>query len=204
MAKIKVCGINNLSFLKQIIKLKPNFLGFIFYKGSKRYIDFEFMKAAIQILPSSIIPVAVIVDHDHKFIKKIIEIAPNIILQFHGSETEEFCSSFGMPYWKTVHIKNSKDLLDVNVYESADAILLETKSDGSIGGTGRSFDWTILKELDFDNKKYILAGGIGLQNILQAKSIGPWCLDINSMIETEPGVKSIDKAKEIFKLIADV
>lgn len=52
--------------------------------------------------------------------------------------------------------------------------------------------------------KYILAGGIGLQNILQAKSIGPWCLDINSMIETEPGVKSIDKAKEIFKLIADV
>ena len=82
--------------------------------------------------------------------------------------------------------------------------MLETKSDGSIGGTGRSFDWTILKELDFDSKKYILAGGIGLQNILQAKSIGPWCLDINSMIETEPGVKSIDKAKEIFKLIADV
>ena len=109
-----------------------------------------------------------------------------------------------MPYWKTVHIKNSKDLLDADVYESADAILLETKSDGSIGGTGKTFDWTILKELDFDNKKYILAGGIGLQNILQAKSIGPWCLDINSMIEIEPGVKSIDKAKEIFKLIADV
>ena len=51
MTKIKVCGINNLSFLKQIIELKPNFLGFIFYKGSKRYIDFEFMKAAINILP---------------------------------------------------------------------------------------------------------------------------------------------------------
>ena len=49
MAKIKVCGINNLSFLKQIIKLKPNFLGFIFYKGSKRYIDLEFMKAAIPV-----------------------------------------------------------------------------------------------------------------------------------------------------------
>ena len=151
MAKIKVCGINNLSFLKQII-----------------------------------------------------EIAPNVTLQFHGSETEEFCSSFGVPYWKTLPIKNSKDLLNANVYRSADAILLETKSDGSIGGTGKTFDWTILKELDFDSKKYILAGGIGLHNILQANSIGPWCLDINSMIETEPGIKSIEKANEIFKLIADV
>ena len=97
MAKIKVCGINNLSFLKQIIKLKPNFLGFIFYKGSKRYIDFEFMKAAIQILPSSIIPVAVIVDHDQAFIKKIIEIAPNIICLLYTSPSPRDRTRSRMP-----------------------------------------------------------------------------------------------------------
>ena len=97
MSKIKVCGINDLSCLDSVQKFKPDYLGFITYQNSPRYIDANFLKQAQEFIDDEITPVIVFVNEKISFINEIINIIPNALLQFHGNETDEFCAQFNRP-----------------------------------------------------------------------------------------------------------
>ena len=112
-------------------------------------------------------------------------------MQFHGDETEDFCKQFNLPFWKTIRVQNSQSLKLLKDYASADAFLFETYVDDSYGGTGKVFDWNLLKNTSLD-KKYVLAGGISFKNIKEAISLNPWCIDVNSGVESSLAIK--DKA----------
>ena len=196
---IKICGISNLDFLNEVIVLNGvHFIGFIFHELSPRNVTEDFLNAIIDYDFQDKRPVCVYVNATPDFINKTSSYFKNPIIQFHGDETNQFCVSFNKDFWKVVRMKDSNSIDDVNNYPDASAILLETYKKGIHGGTGESFDWKLFENANLQHK-IVLSGGINIQNVDNAISIQPWCIDINSGIETSAGIKDISLAKNILQ-----
>ena len=194
--KIKFCGITNLDSLRHVCALNADFAGFIFADQSSRKVGSNFITQLAKFNFSETIPVCVFVNPTINAVKLAIEILPNTILQFHGDESDSFCSQFNQPFWKSIPVKDKKSLQMSHHFPSAKAILLETFSENLYGGTGESFNWQLLESMDL-SKKFILAGGINNTNIQSAISLNPWCIDINSGVESELAIKDNKLMTEI-------
>ena len=199
--KVKICGISNIEILKTLISLDLDFIGFIFYSKSPRYIDTKFLQSIEDIDFKDSRPVCVYVNADENYIYETSSYFNNPILQFHGDEENNFCESFGLDYWKAIRVKDKEDLETISLYNSAQAILLENHKEGSYGGTGESFNWTILKDIENDDQNFVLSGGINSQNVDNALKTNSWCLDLNSGVESQEGIKNIELVKDILKTI---
>ena len=199
--KVKICGISNIEILKTLISLDLDFIGFIFYSKSPRYVDTKFLQSIEDIDFKDSRPVCVYVNADEDFIYETSSYFNNPILQFHGDEENNFCESFGLDYWKAIRVKDKEDLEIISLYNSAQAILLENHKEGSYGGTGESFNWTILKDIENDDQNFVLSGGINSQNVDNALKTNSWCLDLNSGVESQEGIKNIELVKDILKTI---
>ena len=199
--KVKICGISNIETLKTLISLDLDFIGFIFYSKSPRYIDTKFLQSIEDIDFKDSRPVCVYVNADEDYIYETSSYFNNPILQFHGDEENNFCESFGLDYWKAIRVKDKEDLETISLYNSAQAILLENHKEGSYGGTGESFNWTILKDIENDDQNFVLSGGINSQNVDNALKTNSWCLDLNSGVESQEGIKNIELVKDILKTI---
>jgi phosphoribosylanthranilate isomerase len=199
--KVKICGISNIEILKTLISLDLDFIGFIFYSKSPRYIDTKFLQSIEDIDFKDSRPVCVYVNADEDYIYETSSYFNNPILQFHGDEENNFCESFGLDYWKAIRVKDKEDLETISLYNSAQAILLENHKEGSYGGTGESFNWNILKDIENDDQNFVLSGGINSQNVDNALKTNSWCLDLNSGVESQEGIKNIELVKDILKTI---
>ena len=199
--KVKICGISNIEILKTLISLDLDFIGFIFYSKSPRYIDTKFLQSIEDLDFKNSRPVCVYVNADEDYIYETSSYFNNPILQFHGDEENNFCESFGLDYWKAIRVKDKEDLETISLYNSAQAILLENHKEGSYGGTGESFNWTILKDIENDDQNFVLSGGINSQNVDNALKTNSWCLDLNSGVESQEGIKNIELVKDILKTI---
>ena len=199
--KVKICGISNIEILKTLISLDLDFIGFIFYSKSPRYVDTKFLQSIEGIDFKDSRPVCVYVNADENYIYETSSYFNNPILQFHGDEENNFCESFGLDYWKAIRVKDKEDLETISLYNSAQAILLENHKEGSYGGTGESFNWTILKDIENDDQNFVLSGGINSQNVDNALKTNSWCLDLNSGVESQEGIKNIELVKDILKTI---
>ncbi|MDC3244740.1 phosphoribosylanthranilate isomerase [Gammaproteobacteria bacterium] len=199
--KVKICGISNIETLKTLISLDLDFIGFIFYSKSPRYVDTKFLQSIEDIDFKDSRPVCVYVNADEDYIYETSSYFNNPILQFHGDEENNFCESFGLDYWKAIRVKDKEDLETISLYNSAQAILLENHKEGSYGGTGESFNWTILKDIENDDQNFVLSGGINSQNVDNALNTNSWCLDLNSGVESQEGIKNIELVKDILKTI---
>ena len=189
--KLKICGIRDIDILKYTCDIGVDFAGFIMVDDSPRKISNDFFSSLKNFDFQNTLPVFVFVNPSIDEVKKITTIIQNPILQFHGDETEDFCKQFNLPFWKTIRVQNSQSLKLLKDYASADAFLFETYVDDSYGGTGKVFDWNLLKNTSLD-KNYVLAGGISSKNIKEAISLNPWCIDVNSGVESSLAIK--DKA----------
>tara|TARA_B100001094_G_scaffold300910_1_gene326735 strand:- start:874 stop:1500 length:627 start_codon:yes stop_codon:yes gene_type:complete len=200
-SKIKICGISNLDVLKELINLNINYVGFIFYSKSPRFADSDFLESFKDIDFKNTKPVCVYVNPDEEYVYKTSSYFSNPILQFHGDESNDFCESFGLEYWKAIRVKEKSDVLKTKLYSSASAILFENHKEGIYGGTGESFDWNWLNDLQEKEQYFILSGGINSENVHNALSTNSWCIDLNSGVETEEGIKDIALIKNILKII---
>ena len=189
--KLKICGIRDIDILKYTCDMGVDYAGFIMVDDSPRKISNDFISSLKNFDFQNTLPVFVFVNPSIDEVKKITKIIQNPILQFHGDETQDFCKQFNLPFWKTIRVQNSQSLELLKDYASADAYLFETYVDDSYGGTGKVFDWNLLKNTSLD-KKYVLAGGISSKNIKEAISLNPWCIDVNSGVESSLAIK--DKA----------
>ena len=199
--KVKICGISNIEILKTLISLDLDFIGFIFYSKSPRYVDTKFLQSIEDIDFKDSRPVCVYVNAEEDYIYETSSYFNNPILQFHGDEENNFCESFGLDYWKAIRVKDKEDLETISLYNSAQAILLENHKEDSYGGTGESFNWTILKDIENDDQNFVLSGGINSQNVDNALKTNSWCLDLNSGVESQEGIKNIELVKDILKTI---
>jgi len=197
--KIKICGIKNKEILQHACELGVDFAGFIIADESPRKISEEFLLSLVDFNFLNTKPVFVFVNPSVEMVNKIINLIPASILQFHGDETDQFCNQFNHPYWKSIPVKDSSSLNSINNFASAHGFLLETFSSTSYGGTGQVFDWSLLKNLSLEDR-FILAGGINQENIKDAISMNPWCIDVNSGVES----KLANKDKALMSYILEV
>ena len=181
--KIKICGIRDNETLQYACEMRVDFVGFITANGSSRKISEEFLSYLEDFNFKNTTPVFVFANPSIDEVRRIATNIPSSILQFHGDEPNHFCKQFNQPFWKTIRVRNSKSLEQINDFPSANAWLLETFSNNSYGGTGKVFDWSVLDKISLE-QKFVLAGGISLENIKQAISLNPWCIDVNSGVES--------------------
>ena len=123
--KVKICGVNDLSILEEIVNLEIDFVGFIFFGKSPRNVNNNFLELLNDFNFKKTKPVCVYVNPDEEFVYKTSSYLNNPILQFHGDEDSSFCESFGLEYWKAIRIKDKKDFVELKNYDSASAILME-------------------------------------------------------------------------------
>ena len=199
--KIKICGISNLLILKELIALEVDYVGFIFFTKSPRNVSNDFLESLKEIDFKSTRPVCVFVNPKEEEVYQTSSYLTDPILQFHGDESDEFCESFGLDYWKAIRVKNETDLDLIDLYPSASAILLENHVPGTYGGTGESFDWNILDNSAELANNIVLSGGINSENVDNAITTNSWCIDLNSGVESEKGVKDIKLIKNILNIM---
>ena len=196
---IKICGIADLNFLNEVIQINEiNYLGFIFYENSPRNVTKDLLNDIKRFDFKDKRPVCVFVNASSEFIKESISYFKNPLLQFHGDETNQFCSSFKKDFWKVIHVKSIESIDRIEEYPDASAILLENYKKDQFGGTGESFDWDIVKKANL-SKKIVLSGGINVKNVDNALSTQPWCIDINSGVESSIGIKDITLVNKILE-----
>lgn len=198
--KLKICGINDIDILEHACEAGLDFVGFIMVNESPRNISNNFLASLESFDFLSTTPVFVFVNPSVDEVKKITSNFENAILQFHGDEEDSFCRQFDQLFWKTIRVKDSQSLEAINDFPSADAILLETFSQDAYGGTGKVFDWGLLEKISVQ-RKFVLAGGINPKNIKEAVSVDPWCIDVNSGVESSVALKDKALMDEIIKNI---
>ena len=204
--KLKVCGMREAENIAALTELKPDYIGFIFWAPSSRYVNDNTPQ-----LPKSIKKTGVFVDASLDYIQSCIETHHLQAVQLHGKETPEYCSfakDFGVEIIKAFSVKESFDFTQLEPYEdSVDYFLFDTK--GTLpGGNGYAFDWTILN--DYPNQKpFFLSGGIGPADVEKIKQLlktdlALYAIDVNSKFETSPAQKDIATLsrfkKELYEL----
>ena len=198
---IKICGINELKTLNELIMIKEiDFIGFIFYQDSLRNVSNNLLQQLKDIDLKEKRPVCVYVNASRSLIEETSSYFDNPVLQFHGDETNEFCKSFNKDFWKVIRVRDLSSIQKILEYQDASAILLENYEKGKYGGTGKSFDWHLLENIKTLDMKIIVSGGINIKNVHNAININPWCIDINSGVESSAGVKDLKLINEILEI----
>jgi phosphoribosylanthranilate isomerase len=197
--KIKICGMRDSRNITEVGSLAPDYMGFIFYKDSPRYVGSEFQIPTD--LPASVKKVGVFVNES---LENVLSAAKNYQLDFvqlHGDESVEVCQKLidaGISIIKVFRVDEEFDFSKTSTFnEVADYFLFDTKGK-SYGGNAKKFDWDLLKE--YDNKiPFFLSGGIdssSVEEILALKNLNLYAIDLNSGVELSPGLKSITKVSE--------
>jgi phosphoribosylanthranilate isomerase len=200
--KVKICGITNLEDTLKIAKLKPDALGFVFYKKSPRYVSVAKALQIIWHLPRKIKKVGVFVNEKENNIKDIASSLKLDILQFHGDESPEFCKRFkNYKVLKSIRIKDKFSLKNIK-RNPVWGILFDTYNKNLFGGTGKKFNWDLIRDIKLDNKKIFLSGGLNVKNVKSAiKVLKPDWVDVSSSVEIRPGKKDINKVKKFIEIV---
>ncbi len=216
--KLKICGIKYPDNARQLLMLAPDYLGFIFYKKSPRYVgnpaDLDWM----QNLPGPTQKVGVFVNEDVETMKKTADMLGLHVIQLHGEEPPEVCSFLkkeGLEVWKVFGVDEDFDFEKTKRYAGvADKFLFDTKGKNR-GGNGVAFDWSLLEKYEGETP-FVLSGGIGPNSLpltpkgeptsalpgigsplgVRGVAMRAYALDINSRFEIEPGLKDFNLVKK--------
>lgn len=209
MTAVKICGLREPESLKAAADAGADFIGLVFYPFSPRFIGTETARDLLHGLPGHISRVGVFVDPDNGTLDEVLKNVKLDMLQLHGTETpqrvRDIRNRCGLKVIKAFGIAKAEDLAQINGYgDVADWFLFDAKHMGNLpGGTGRSFDWTILKDRNFE-KPWMLSGGLNAQNIHQALSIlKPAAVDVSSGVEDAPGFKNPEKIRDFIAAVRE-
>lgn len=178
-------------------------VGFVFVPGSKRLIDPERARELAQSVPAFVARVGLFVDQDAEQLGKVLAQVPLSLLQFHGREDAAYCRQFGLPYIKAVSM-NSRHALEQaeENYPDAAGLLLDSHEPGGLGGTGRSFNWSQVKQ---GACPLIVAGGLTPDNVATAvRRLNPWAVDVSSGVEDAPGIKNAEAIRRFVEAAKSV
>ncbi|MDE6659838.1 MAG: phosphoribosylanthranilate isomerase [Eubacterium sp.] len=196
MTKIKICGLSRKCDIETANALRLDYIGFVFYKKSKRYVSFEEAKELKSVLNKDIKAVGVFVDEPIENVAMLLNDGIIDIAQLHGNEDEDYIKELRLkadkPIIKAFCINGEADVTKANE-STADYVLLDAGM-----GCGNVFDWQYINKI---NRPYFLAGGLAKENIEEAiKLFNPYALDVSSGVETD-GLKDKDKMAEFVSSI---
>ncbi|MGN6644900.1 MAG: phosphoribosylanthranilate isomerase [Cytophaga sp.] len=199
--KLKVCGMKYPENVSAVAALQPDYLGFIFYKPSKRYCGETLTPQFVKALPSSIIKTGVFVNESLEEVLRICSAYDFKAVQLHGHESAEFCKvckQEGLQVIKVFHVGETMDWSQLDPYKKVvDYFLFDTKTP-DYGGSGNRFNWEILKAYDNEIPLF-LSGGVDesiLEELNGLKSVNIYALDVNSRFELEPGRKDVERIRK--------
>lgn len=199
--RVKICGIRSVIDAKAAIAAGADALGFVFYKQSPRYITPQQARDITAVLPPFIGLVGLFVNSSADEVALATEQSGINLLQFHGTETEPFCSSFAMPYMKAVRVQTAEDVTSAAAtYTAASGLLLDAFDATVFGGTGKTFDWRTIPALL--PVPIILAGGLDADNVATAiQQVQPYAVDVSSGVEQSKGVKDHAKIQRFMQQV---
>lgn len=202
--RIKICGVTREEDLASAVEAGADALGFVFHPSSKRYVTPARAGKLCASLPPFVSSVALFVNPQPSFVHEVLDLMSPSILQFHGDESAEFCSSFGHPYLKAFRVgapglETSTELSAYcKSFSTAHGWLFDSYSP-LYGGSGHGFDHSLLTPLrhQVGARPMVLSGGLNTANVGSAVvSTEPWAVDVSSGVEISPGIKSTEKMKD--------
>ncbi|TCC96091.1 phosphoribosylanthranilate isomerase [Pedobacter hiemivivus] len=202
--KLKICGMRLPDNIQAVTTLQPDYLGFIFYRGSKRFVD-GLTPSFVKNLPAGIRRTGVFVNEELDRVAQLAVLYGLNAVQLHGQEPVKYCIALkgllvdtGIALIKAFGVDEQFDFDTLNAYANvADYFLFDTQTPDH-GGSGKVFNWSLLENYKL-SKPYFLSGGIGPDSIEQLKQINDsrlYAIDINSRFELAPGLKDIDKLND--------
>ena len=189
LIRTKMCGITRPEDGQEAARLGVDAIGLVFYPPSPRHVSLDQARAIVAALPPFVTVVALFVDPSVAEVEAVLHAVPVDVLQFHGEESPDFCRQFARPYLKAVRVRPSLDLLQYAAhYAGARGLLADAFVPGMAGGTGATFDWSLLPpNLPLP---LILSGGLDPSNIAAAvAAVRPAAVDISSGVESAKGIK---------------
>jgi phosphoribosylanthranilate isomerase len=193
--KVKICGITNIDDALAAVDFGADALGFVFFKGSPRYISYDNASRIIGRLPSFVTTIGVFFNEKPKQVQKALALTGTDVIQFHGDEPPEMCD-IPRRVIKAIRVKSLESLDPLIHYrDKVSAFLLDTFTPDVFGGTGQIFNWDIaVYAKQFG--KIILAGGLTPANVAAAiDHVRPYGVDVSSGVESEKGKKDHKKMK---------
>lgn len=192
---MKICGITRLDDALAAIAAGADALGFVFYAPSPRAVTASQAAAIIQALPPFVTTVGLFVDAAAEEIAAVLAEAPLDLLQFHGDESAAFCAAQGRPWIKALRVKPGMDVATaIAAYPGARGILLDAWHPDAPGGTGLTFDWSLVPSAAAG--ALILAGGLTPANVGEAiRRTRPYAVDVSGGVERSHGIKDADKMR---------
>lgn len=190
--RVKICGITRGEDLAAAVAAGADAIGFVFYPPSPRYLPVERASVLARSVPPFVTRVGLFVNAEAHFVRETLLRVPLDLLQFHGDEEVHYCEQFGRAYLKAARVRPEIDLLEfAHAYPSAQGLLLDAWST-AYGGTGQTFDWSLIPEnLPLP---IILSGGLHAGNVCEAvRRVRPWAVDVSSGVEQAKGIKDAAK-----------
>ena len=211
MTRIKICGITRVEDALAAAHCGADAIGLVFYERSPRHVSIAQAAQLAAALPPFVSVVGLFVNAEAALVREVLAQVPLDLLQFHGDESPEYCAQFAMPYLKAIRVKAGVDLLQcASDFRSAKGLLLDAHVEGIPGGTGTTFDWSLIpKQLPLP---VILSGGLAAENVAAAiKQVQPYAVDVSSGVESggveSGGVevgKGIKDAAKIARFIQEI
>ena len=200
--RIKICGITRESDLQFAAESGADAVGLVFQPQSPRCLNIRQAQALVKDKPPFVSVVALFADPEEKDVRQVLEAVKIDYLQFHGSESEDFCTAFNIPYLKAVPMGS---LQDSDTYigpyvDTASGIVLDSHQIGQCGGTGKVFDWSkINTRCDIP---IILAGGLKPENVGDSiMRLRPYGVDVSSGVEATPGIKDHERLQKFIQAV---
>jgi phosphoribosylanthranilate isomerase len=204
MTRIKCCGMTRIEDALLAAQRGADAIGVVMTAHSKRQVSLKQAQAIVEAMPPFVTTVALCMDDDAGFVQEIIDTVRPSLLQFHGSESDEWCKQFGHPYLKAIAMgEGASALYQLRDHPHAAGLLLDGHGLGEAGGSGKVFDWSLMPR---DLKQpLILAGGLTPANVAEAIRIAkPWAVDVSSGIESAPGIKDPIKLRDFIEAVRSV
>ena len=199
--RVKICGITNVEDARHAVEQGADALGLVFYTNSPRAVSIETASEIAKSIPAFVSVVALFVNATSEYIDQVLNSVGIDMLQFHGNEMESDCIKYRLPYLKALRVQNDMDIQQaIDEYPQAKAILLDTYHPHIPGGTGESFNWSLVPETL--NQSIILAGGLNAENVDNAISlVNPYAVDVSGGVELGKGKKDPYKVSAFIKAV---
>jgi phosphoribosylanthranilate isomerase len=204
MTRIKICGLTREQDVLAAAGLGADALGLVFYEKSPRHVVVEQAAGLARAAPPFVTVVGLFVNPSVDYVREVLAKVPLDVLQFHGEETPEFCGQFGRPYLKAIRVRAGVDLVQcASRYAAAQGLLLDAFVEGTPGGTGESFDWSLIPhDLPLP---VILSGGLHAGNAAAAvRQVLPYAVDVSSGVEAAKGIKDAAKIAAFIQEVKNV
>ncbi|KQO40943.1 phosphoribosylanthranilate isomerase [Pseudomonas sp. GW6] len=203
VVRSKICGITRIEDALAAVEAGADAIGLVFYGKSPRAVSIEQAAVILQALPPFVTSVGLFVDMPRDELQQLLQRLPLDLLQFHGDESPADCEGHGRPYIKALRVRPGEDVAAAMApYAGARGILLDTFVEGVPGGTGASFDWSLVPENAA--KPIILAGGLDAGNVATAiRQVRPHAVDVSGGVEASKGIKDAGKIRAFVRAVRD-